>query len=108
MYTTYLDAKDWSEFEARFPSAAAFLAARTVRKEFQWLSRNQDVLTTWQTARLEELRQLFPPVTPCKYNKEAQEQPSVCQHPERVQEMMCHRQNCPWKERQHNDNCWDD
>lgn len=108
MLTAYLNAKDWSDFEERFPGAAAFLVARSVKREFQWLQHNKNVLTEWQTQRLAELQQLFPATPACKYCKSTPEHPlNNCQHPDRVQPMLCHRQNCPWKERQQNDNCWD-
>lgn len=115
MLTTYLNAKDWSDFEERFPAAAAFLATRSVKREFEWLQHNEDLLTAQQLARLKDLRSFFPPSTHCKYAredvplfKELLGQPMECTHPDRVQAMMCHRQNCPWTERQQNDNCWED
>jgi len=108
MFTAYLNAKDWSDFEERFSAAAAFLAARSVKREFQWLQGNQNILTEWQTQRLAELQQLFPVIPACKYSRSVSTHAfKDCQHPNRVQPMICHRQNCPWTERQQNDNCWD-
>ena len=46
--------EDWFRFERRWPDAAAFLRARMLNRELEYLSK-QEILNHWQQARKAEL-----------------------------------------------------
>jgi len=48
--------RDAEEFRRRYPSAALFLLAATLRSEYWSICTRREHATPWQRARLEELR----------------------------------------------------